>query len=109
MPSPEIANPVAIPFADTHTVTSQQVHSNKNSSKHYLKSVILLVAVYALIINRAADAKRTVQQTTPAPIEIVKPAPANAFVHNTTRKPQNTMVFTSGMPVIFYSQYILWK
>ena len=107
MPSPEIANTADIPLKDILETTTQQVHHKKNHLENYLRSFVLLVAVYALIINRAMEAKRSSPQ--PEPSIEVKSGYTKAYVHESKTKTQNSFMFNSGMPIIFYSDFLIWK
>jgi hypothetical protein len=108
MPSPEIVNTAESSFAEISQTTVQQIHSKKNYFENYLKSIVLLMAVYALIINRAMEAKKFSRQPEPPPME-TKPAYTKADVEVSKTKPQNSVMFNAGMPVIFSSNYLIWK
>lgn len=107
MPSPEIVTPADMPFTDISKTTAQQVHYKKNLLENYLRPFVLLIAVYALIINRAMDAKKNSRQ--PEPSIEVKSGYTKAYVHESKTKTQNSFMFNPGMPVIFYPDFLIWK
>jgi hypothetical protein len=108
MPSPEIVNTSVNSFAEIPKRAIQQPHPKKNYFENYLKSCLLLVAIYALIINRAMDAKKVSSQLESPAVE-VKPDYTKAYADALKTKPHNSQLFNSGMPIIFYSNYITWK
>ena len=111
MPSPEIANPAV---HDNDETATRQVQHRKNL-ENYLRCFVLLVAVYALIINRALDDKKVYQlPEQPGPTDqpaFVKKEFTNNQSLSSKKGMQNSLplMLYSGMTAAIFPGYFLWK
>jgi hypothetical protein len=108
MPSPEIAN-TAMPLAavaDTNTKPVEQ-RSQKNSPGNYVKAIVLLVAIYSLILNRAISEKKNSLNPEP-PVSIQKQDLNYVQIKAKSNPGVLPLMLHPGMSVT-YSPNNIWK
>ena len=111
MPSPEIINAVpsvAAPSLEEPIVKAAQ--PKQLSLQNFIRSFVLLTAVYALIINRAIEDKKNVLPVQP-PVPEQNVDYSKAYVHISKKDKQNALplMFYTSMTIAFYPTSILWK